>query len=245
VTALGPIALALFAGMVSFTSPCCLPLMPGYLAYVGGVAEDAAEGATAVAVRRRVVGAALLFVAGFAIVFTLLGVGFSIAGGALIRNRLLLERIGGAFVIVMGLATMGVLRIPLLYREARIDLRRIRSGPVGALPLGMAFAFGWTPCVGPVLAGILTAASSTQSALGGGSLLFVYSIGLGIPFVLLALGHAWASRAFGWLKRHGRAVELVGGAILVLMGVLLITGRWTRLFIPVLRWFAKSGWPPI
>jgi cytochrome c-type biogenesis protein len=242
VSAIGPVALALVAGVVSFTSPCCLPLMPGYVAYVSGVAVD---GDGSVLVRRRVLGAALLFVLGFATVFTLLGAGASVAGAFLLRNRLVIEKVGGAFVIAMGLVTMGLLRIPFLYREARLDLRRIRTGPLGAVPLGMAFAIGWTPCIGPVLAGILTAAATTRTAWTGAGLLFVYSLGLGIPFLLLAWGQARATRAFGWFRRHGRAIERVGGAVLLLMGGLMIAGQWTRLFIPLIRWFAQSGWPPI
>jgi cytochrome c-type biogenesis protein len=242
VSAIGPVALALVAGVVSFTSPCCLPLMPGYVAYVSGVAAD---GDGSVLVRRRVLGAALLFVLGFATVFTLLGAGASVAGAFLLRNRLVIEKVAGAFVIAMGLVTMGFLRIPFLYREARLDLRRIRTGPLGAVPLGMAFAIGWTPCIGPVLAGILTAAATAQTAWTGAGLLFVYSLGLGIPFLLLAWGQARATRAFGWFRRHGRAIERVGGAVLLLMGGLMIAGQWTRLFIPLIRWFARSGWPPI
>ncbi|MGH2653344.1 MAG: cytochrome c biogenesis CcdA family protein [Actinomycetota bacterium] len=241
-TVLGPVALALVAGVISFTSPCCLPLMPGYVAYVSGVA---AEEAGSVAVRRRVLGAAALFVLGFAAVFTILGASASLAGGFLLRNRPVVEKVGGAFVIGMGLVTMGILRVPLLYREARFDLGRVRRGPLGAVPLGMAFAIGWTPCVGPVLAGILTAAATTGTAWVGAGLLFVYSLGLGIPFLLLALGQARAAGAFSWLRRHGRGIERVGGSVLVLMGVLMIAGQWTRLFIPLLRWFARTGWPPI
>jgi cytochrome c-type biogenesis protein len=242
VTVLGPIALALVAGVISFTSPCCLPLMPGYVAYVSGVAAGEAG---AVAVRRRVLGAAALFVLGFAVVFTVLGASASLAGGFLLRNRAVVERVGGAFVIAMGLVTIGILRIPLLYREARFDLGRVRRGPLGAVPLGMAFAIGWTPCVGPVLAGILTAAATTGRAWVGAGLLFMYSLGLGIPFLLLAWSQARAAGTFTWLRRHGRGIERIGGSVLVLMGVLMIAGQWTRLFIPLLRWFARTGWPPI
>ncbi|GIU98411.1 MAG: cytochrome C biogenesis protein CcdA [Actinomycetota bacterium] len=239
---LGPFALALVAGVLSFSSPCCLPLMPGYLAYVSGVAG---EQVGTVAVRRRVLGSALLFVAGFTAVFTLLGATASLGGGLLLRNRDLLTRGAGAFVIVMGLATMGVIRAGILQRERRFDLHRIRSGPAGALPLGMAFAIGWTPCIGPVLAAILTAAAATQTAVWGASLLFVYSLGLGIPFLLLALGYARAGSVFGWLRRHGAAIERLGGGVLVAMGILMVTGTWIRLFTPLLRWFARSQWPPL
>jgi cytochrome c-type biogenesis protein len=238
----GAVALAFVAGVVSFTSPCCLPLMPGYLSYVSGVAR---EPSAAVAVRNRVISSALLFVLGFATVFTILGAGASTLGGVILRNRPVFMGIAGVFVIVMGLVALGLLRIPFLYREARIDLRRIRAGPLGAVPFGMAFALGWTPCIGPVLAGILSAAAATQTAWTGAGLLFAYSLGLGVPFVLLAVGYTRAGKAFGRLRRHGRAIERVGGALLVLMGALMITGQWTRLFIPLIRWFSVNRWPPI
>ncbi|MGH2660433.1 MAG: cytochrome c biogenesis CcdA family protein [Actinomycetota bacterium] len=239
---MGAVALAFVAGVVSFSSPCCLPLMPGYLSYVSGVAG---EEPGSVAVRARVMTAAALFVTGFATVFTILGAGASALGGVILAKRPTFTAVAGGFVVVMGLAAIGVVRVPFLYREARLDLRRIRSGPLGAVPLGMAFAVGWTPCIGPVLAGILTAAAATQTAWTGAALLFVYSLGLGVPFVLLAMGYARAGRAFAWLRQHGRAIERIGGAILVLMGILMITGQWTRLFIPLIRWFARNQWPPI
>ncbi|MBI4259505.1 MAG: sulfite exporter TauE/SafE family protein [Actinobacteria bacterium] len=241
-TVLGPLGLAFLAGILSFTSPCCLPLMPGYLSYVGGVSGD--EVGT-VAVRRRVLVAAALFVVGFSVVFTALGAGAALFGGVLLRNRRVVEQAAGVFVIGMGLVLIGALRFPFLYREVRMDPRRVRAGPLGAVPLGMAFAFGWTPCIGPVLAGILTAAAATETAAWGAALLLVYSLGLGVPFLLLALGYARAGRAFGWFRRHGRLVERVGGAVLLLMGALMVTGTWTRLFIPLVGWFSRNDWPPI
>jgi cytochrome c-type biogenesis protein len=245
-SALAPFALAFVAGIISFTSPCCLPLMPGYVSYVSGIASDAStSGQGAVALRSRTMLAALLFVMGFAITFTLMGAAASELGGLILRNRLVLGRIAGVFVIVMGLATIGLLHIPFLHRERRFDLARIRPGPAGALPLGMAFAIGWTPCIGPVLAGILTAAATVGGAWRGAALLFVYSLGLGVPFLLLAFGVAKTGRLFGWLRRHGRAIEVLGGSVLVLMGVLMITGRWIQLFAPLLRIFSRSGWPPL
>jgi cytochrome c-type biogenesis protein len=244
--AIGPFALAFVAGLISFTSPCCLPLMPGYVSYVSGVAtEQAPDASAAVALKSRTMIAALLFVAGFAVTFTMMGAAASQIGGIILRNRVLLGRIAGVFVIVMGLATAGVLRVPFLYRERRFDLTRIRPGPTGALPLGVAFAIGWTPCIGPVLGGILAAAVSVAGAWRGAALLFVYSLGLGLPFLLLALGVARTGRLFRWLRRHGRGVEILGGSVLVLMGVLMITGRWIQLFAPLLRLFSRSGWPPV
>lgn len=245
-SALAPFALAFVAGLISFTSPCCLPLMPGYVSYVSGVASDAStSGEGSVALRSRTMLSAVLFVQGFAITFTLMGAAASELGGLLLRNRLVLERVAGVFVIAMGLATIGLLRLPFLYRERRLDLARIRPGPAGAIPLGMAFAIGWTPCIGPVLASILTAAATVDGAWRGAALLFAYSLGLGVPFLLLALGVSRSGRLFRWFRRHGRAIEVLGGSVLVLMGVLMITGAWIRLFAPLIRLFSRSGWPPL
>ncbi len=239
---MGPYALAFVAGVISFTSPCCLPLMPGYVSYVSGVASESATVAT---LRTRMVGTAVLFVLGFTIVFTALGAVASSLGGILLESRDVLIRVAGLFVIAMGLATMGFLRVPLLYRERRLDLGRVRPGPAGALPLGMAFALGWTPCIGPVLAAILTAAASVADAGRGAALLLAYSLGLGLPFLLLAVGIGRGGRLTASLRRHGRAVELAGGSVLITMGVLMISGAWLRLFTPVLRLFSRAGWPPL
>lgn len=232
-------SLAFVAGTVSISSPCCLPLMPGYLSYIGGVSAGEAGN------RRRVLGAAALFVLGFAAIFTALGVSASAFGGFLLARLPLFIRISGVFVLVMGLAMLGVLKLPFLYREFRFDMSNIRRGPAGAVPLGMAFAFGWTPCVGPVLGGILTAAAATRTVWKGGILLFIYSLGMGIPFLLLALGYSKAGRSLQFLKRHALVIERAGGSLLLAMGVLLITGYWQQLFTPLIRWFSRHGWPPI
>lgn len=231
--------LAFLAGILSISSPCCLPLMPGYLSYIAGVATGHGTD------RRRVVGASALFVGGFAVIFTGLGAAASLLGSFLLGALPLFLKIAGGFVILMGLAMLGVLKLPFLYREKRIDMRRIRSGPAGAFPLGMAFAFGWTPCIGPVLASILTAAAATQSAARGAGLLLIYSLGMGVPFMLMALAYTKEGRTADFFKRHGRLIERVGGGLLITMGVLLITGQWTRLFVPLLRLFSRTGWPPI
>lgn len=233
---------AVLAGMVSFSSPCCLPLVPGYLSYVSAlpVADLERHEARRVAVR-----AALLFVAGFTTIFTLLGMGASALGSVLLRNQDDLTRAFGIVVVALGLATMGVLHVPLLQRERRIDLARVPRGPAWAFPMGMAFAIGWAPCIGPVLATILATASVSGTAVWGGILLALYSAGLGIPFVLLAVGYHRAGRSVSWLRRHGAAVERAGGAMLVVVGVLFVSGRWQQLFQPLQRWFADVGWPPI
>ena len=233
---------AVVAGVVSFTSPCCLPLIPGYLSYVSAlpVAELGERQARAVALR-----GSALFVLGFTVVFTALGLTVGLLGAAVTRNLPLLVRVAGVGIIVMGLTTLGVLRVPFLYRERRMDLTRMRRGPRGAFPLGMAFAAGWTPCLGPVLATILATAAASGTAVWGGVLLAFYSLGLGVPFVLLAVGFTRARGSLAWLRRHGHAIELAGGAMLVAVGVLFVSGRWQVLFLPLQRRFAGWGWPPI
>lgn len=140
---------------------------------------------------------------------------------------------------------MGVLRVPVLMREKRLDMARVPRGPAWAFPMGMAFAAGWAPCIGPVLAAILATAAATGTVAWGAALLVLYSLGLGLPFVLLALGFGRAQRSFDWVGRNGRRIEVAGGAVLVGVGVLFVSGRWTELFRPLQRWFAEVGWPPI
>lgn len=234
-------AVAVAAGVISFSSPCCLPLMPGYLSFVSGlpVTDLGKREARMVTLR-----GALHFVAGFTLVFTVLGAGMGLVGTLLFRNLALFEKVAGAVIIVMGLATMGLLRIPVLYREARLDLARVSGGPWTGFPLGMAFAFGWAPCIGPVLATILTTAAATQTVWWGAILLVLYSLGLGIPFVLIALGFQRARGALEWLRRNGRRVEITGGALLVAVGVMFVSGSWRALFIPLQRQLSRLGWPP-
>jgi cytochrome c-type biogenesis protein len=238
---MGAYGLALLAGVISFSSPCCLPLMPGYVSYVSGTVGTV--GNEGVALRSRMLATGGLFVLGFALIFTAMGASISGVGSLLLRHRGGLTQAAGVLVILFGLVNLGLLRMPFLYRERRFDIRRISPGPVGALPLGMAFALGWTPCIGPVLGGIL--AISSTSPLYGASLLLTYALGLGLPFLLLAAGLATKGRVMGWLRRHGRVIESVGGAVLVVMGILMITGTWLQLFTPILRFFSRSGWPPL
>lgn len=233
---------AVVAGVVSFSSPCCLPLIPSYLSYISALPVSDLGRAEARTLTFR---AALYFVGGFTLVFTALGASFAVVGSLLLRNVPAILKVAGAGIVVMGLATMGVLRIPVLSRERRVDLARIPPGPRSAFPLGMAFAFGWAPCIGPVLATILASAAATETVLSGAVLLALYSIGLGIPFVLLAVGFQRARGSLEWLRRHGRAVEVVGGVMLVVVGVLFITGHWRAFFLPLQREFARLGWPPI
>ena len=234
--------LAVVAGFVSFSSPCCLPLIPGYLSYISALPVSELGEADA---RRVTLRASVLFVAGFTAVFTALGIGATLLGAALLRNQDVIVRWFGVFIIILGLATMGLLRIPMLHREKRVDLARVPRGPAWALPMGMAFASGWAPCIGPILATILTTAAVAGTAWWGGILLALYSAGLGIPFVLLALGFNRAQTTMAWLRRNGRRIEVVGGLLLVGVGVMFVTGRWMPLFRPMQRWFAELGWPPV
>ncbi len=240
-----PLLLPLFAlvgGMISFTSPCCLPLLPGYVSYISGlpVSELGRVQARALTLR-----AALLFVAGFTLVFTVLGVAAGLLGSLVVRELPLVMDVAGAGMIVLGLAMAGVLRIPWLYRERRFALHRLPTGPKAAFGVGMAFAAGWTPCIGPVLATILATAAATRTAAWGALLLALFSVGLGLPFIGLALGLNRARGSLAWLRRHGRAIEVVGGLLLVGVGVLFVTGAWRSFFVPLQREFARFGWPPV
>jgi cytochrome c-type biogenesis protein len=233
---------AVVAGLISFSSPCCLPLLPGYLSYVSAlpVSELGDRQARMVTLR-----AALLFVAGFTVVFTVLGVVAQLLGSVFLANGGPVVRWFGVPIIILGLSTMGVLRLPFLMKERRIDLARVPRGTAWAFPMGMAFAAGWAPCLGPVLATIYATAAVSGTAVWGAILLVLYSIGLGVPFVALALGFNRAQRSLGWLRRNGRRIEVAGGALLVVVGLLFVTGRWQGYFQPLQRWFAEHGWPPV
>jgi cytochrome c-type biogenesis protein len=235
----GALFLAFAAGLLSFLLPCTLPLLPGYLSYISGLA---AEEVQARENRNTVVGAASLFVLGFSLVFVALGATLSYIGSLLMPYRLTLLRVSGIFIVVMALFIMGLFRLPVLYAEKRFHLRP-NIGIWSALPLGMAFAFGWTPCVGPVLTSILALATTQGTEQKGALLLFVYSLGLGVPFLALAL---FAGRVMNTVKRFGRyylALNLGGGAVLLVMGTLLILNRWTELMAPMLRWYADHPLP--
>jgi cytochrome c-type biogenesis protein len=233
---------AVVAGALSITSPCCLPLLPAYLSYISSLPVSDVDERHA---RRATLRASLLFVAGFTTIFTILGLGASALGSLFLRHLPVLVRWSGVVIITLGLANMGVLRVPALQRERRLDLARVPRRPAWAYPMGMAFAAGWTPCIGPILATILGAAAASRTAVWGAFLLVCYSVGLGVPFVLLGQGVGRAQWSFDWLRRNGRHVELVGGALLVAIGVLFVTGQWQRLFIPLQLRFVRLGWPPI
>ncbi len=228
--ATGPLLLALgvcvLAGLVSFASPCVVPLVPGYLSYLAGVVgveED--PGAVKTRPRLRVAGSALLFVGGFTAVFILGTVAVLGTTTTLITNQLVLQRVGGVLTIIMGLAFVGF--VPALQRQARFAPRMLTT-VAGAPLLGAVFALGWTPCLGPTLTGVITVASATDGAsvVRGVLLVIAYCLGLGIPFVLLAFGSSWAVGGLGWLRRHTRAIQIFGGLLLIIVGLALVTGIW-------------------
>ncbi|MDT5263376.1 MAG: cytochrome c-type biosis protein [Mycobacterium sp.] len=237
--AAGPLLVALgisvLAGLVSFASPCVVPLVPGYLSYLAAVVgvEDepglgspsADRGVAIRTARLRVAGAAALFVAGFTVVFVLGTVAVLGLTTTLLVNQLLLQRIGGVVTMLMGLVFVGF--IPALQREARFTPRRL-STIAGAPLLGAVFALGWTPCLGPTLTGVIAVASATEGAnvVRGVVLVIAYCLGLGIPFVLLAFGSARAVQGLGWLRRHTRGIQIFGGVLLILVGTALVTGLW-------------------
>ena len=221
------IALAFAAGLVSFVSPCCLPLVPGYLATVSGI--DVQQ--VGRRVDARVLGRSLLFVATFSTVFILLGLAATTVGAFLFDSQPVLNKVAGAAIVVMGtlfLATAFVTRLNREWRPPGLLSRAGRGGPVVA---GAAFAIAWTPCVGPTLAAILGLAATQQGTVEAAALLAVYSAGLGVPFLLSAVGFSAATRSFRFLKRHWTAVQAGSGVVLIAMGLLVFTGELFRLNI--------------
>ncbi|MGZ4592614.1 MAG: cytochrome c biogenesis CcdA family protein [Actinomycetes bacterium] len=221
--------LAVAAGVVSFLSPCVLPLVPGFLSYVTGMTGvDLAERH-----RGRLVAGALLFVAGFTVVFVSAGVLAGAFGGFLLEYNQLLQRVLGALTIVLGLAFMGA--VPWLQRDLRVHRRPV-LGLAGAPMLGVLFGLGWAPCIGPTLGAVLALGYSEGTAARGGVLAVAYCLGLGLPFVVTALAFRQAMGAFGWVKQHYVWVMRAGGAMLVAIGVLLVTGVWDQLTVQLQIW---------
>ena len=232
---------ALVAGILSFVSPCVLPIVPPYLAWLAGLSFEELQASETLSGRsRKIVLAAFAFVLGFSTVFIMLGATASVFGQAM-REALawsirvgpldinVLAAVAGLVILVMGLHFLGVFRIGLLYREARVQVDRKPAGLAGAYVIGLAFAFGWTPCVGPVLAAILFVAGTEDTAARGAMLLGAYSLGIGVPFILAAL---FASRFIGAaqrFKRHMHKVEMAMGGLLVITGILFITGQMSRI----------------
>jgi len=261
---LGAMLIALAAGMLSFLSPCVLPIVPPYLAYMGGISmgdlvgQPAGQPAAAVAgagggaggglalaapqaARRKAVTAALFFVMGLSTVFLALGFTASAFGLLFLEYQDVMTQVAGVVVIVFGLHFLGVFRIPILMREARLDAGDRGGSAFGAYVLGLAFAFGWTPCIGPILGAILSMAASEADVMRGTALLGVYAAGLGIPFLLAAM---FIHRAMGLMtriKRHMGLIEKLMGALLILVGVALLTGAFTAFSWWLLETFPVLG----
>jgi cytochrome c-type biogenesis protein len=259
------VPVAFVVGAVAFFSPCTLPCMPGYLSYMSGVTAADLEGG---AQRSRVLLASVLFVAGFALIFTALGASIGAISDALLDNLELANRVAGAFVIAMGLVFLsglavrrlnafsqspgvrgsvgkgGLRVVGLFMRERGLSTKPQRGGVKGAFPLGAAIAVGWIPCVGPGLGAILGIAGTEGSATRGAALLFSFSLGFGIWFVLGGLAFRKAVGATEWLRRHLPALTAVGGSLMVALGVLLVTNQWGRVMAPLRRLIVRFA-PPI
>lgn len=228
---------AFAAGVLGFISPCIVPLIPGYLSFVSGLSLAEMQPQVRREHLGQVVLATALFVLGFSVIFTAMGASATLLGGFIVTNRGLLGRVGGIVVVLLGLSVLGILKAPALYRERRFHFSRRPGGVFGAVPVGMAFGFAWTPCVGPVLAAILTLAATTQRTSDGALLLFAYSLGLGVPFLVAAFLVTSAVAALSWLQRHGRAIETVSGVFLVVMGTAMMFDLVFRLNTWILRLF--------
>lgn len=214
-------AVALLVGVIGFLSPCVLPLVPGYLSYVAGLSGDGAKPS-----QRRMALGAVLFVLGFTAIFVLQGVLFGQFGQAISDHRVTLERIMGAVTILLGIVFLG--GVGLLQREFKLH-RLPRPGLVGAPLLGATFGLAWTPCLTPTFSAVYTLSAVQGTAARGAFLMLFYCLGLGIPFILVALGFGWVSSALQFIRRHRRLVSGIGGTLLIAIGVLLVTGAWDHI----------------
>jgi cytochrome c-type biogenesis protein len=215
------------AGFLSFVSPCVLPVVPGYLSFVSGSTVDELAKGSGIRPRRAIMGDILAFVLGFSVVFILLGASATAIGTFLLERLALLSKIAGVLVIILGLHMLGVFKIAALYREKRFHAESKKVGLFGSFLIGLAFAFGWSPCIGPILGGILAYASTQETVGQGMVLLGAYSAGLGIPFIVAGLSLDAFFRVTGRFKRHFRAVEVASGVLLISVGVLIFTNKLT------------------
>jgi len=219
------ILIAFTAGIISFLSPCILPLIPGYLSFISGISVDRL-GESSGQDRIKILSATILFVIGFAIIFVALGASAGLMGVSLMSYRSILTKVAGITIILFALFTMEIIKIPQLYNTKRFQSNTTRErGIWGALPLGMAFGFAWTPCVGPILGSIFMVAATGDTVNQGTMLLSVYALGLGIPFIATALFFNTALNTFGWIKKNYRTVNIISGLLLLLMGVLILTDK--------------------
>lgn len=231
---------AFIAGILTFLAPCTLPLVPGYLGFISGVStQDLQDPSKAKLARRKIFLNGVLYVLGFSLVFIILGSLFGLGGSALVQYRLWLSRIGGIFVIFFGLFMMGILKLPFLNVEKHVtSVKALKPGnPVSSLIFGAAFAFGWTPCVGPILGSILTLAASTATIGQGAILLAIFSLGLAVPFLVIAAGIGSASKYLTKLSKYLNVISFVGGIFLVFLGILLLTNKFGVWIAYFYQWF--------
>ena len=221
------IPIALVAGVVSFLSPCVLPLVPGYISMLSGATIEELKSGTSPALMGRILRNSVSFVVGFSIVFVTLGASATAVGKFLLAQRATFNLVAGIIVIVFGLHLTGLVKIPLLYRQARLDTGAPRRGLLGAFMLGFAFAFGWTPCIGPILTAILALAAQRHTVFQGMFLLAVYSSGLAIPFLLTSFGLGQFLKIYGGFRKHLQAVEVGSGVLLIALGVLMASNKFT------------------
>ena len=221
------IPIAFLAGIASFLSPCVLPLVPGYVSMLSGASIDELKNETNAAILHRVLRNSLAFVAGFSLVFVILGASATWVGHFLRAHQGTFNIIAGIMVIIFGLHLTGLVKIPLLYREARLDTGAPRRGLGGAFLVGFAFAFGWTPCIGPILAAILALAAQRQTVYQGMFLLAVYSAGLAIPFLITSVGLSSFLKFYRGFRKHLQAVEVASGVLLIFVGVLMAFNKLT------------------
>ena len=220
---------AFIAGLISFISPCVLPLVPAYISFISGVSLEKLRAGDKGAIRQDVILTSLLFIAGFSTIFVLLGASATYAGQFLLQNKILFNRIAGVIIILFGLHVAGLFQIRFLNYEKRFNFDRKPVGIFGTYLVGLAFAAGWTPCIGPILAAILVVASNQESSGQGMILLTSYSLGLAIPFFLTALAINVFFNFFNWVKRYYRAIECISGALLVILGFLVMTNQFSGL----------------
>jgi len=223
------LGLAFLAGLVSFLSPCVFPIVPSYVGFVTGLTLDELQDGSRAGARRQAAVHAALFVLGFSLVFLALGASATALGGVLRRSLPLLQQIGGVVIAAFGLYLLGVLKLPALMRERRVQLARKPAGKLGSVVVGMAFGAGWTPCVGPVLASVLLYASFEETLARGMVLLGAYALGLGVPFFLSAVALNWFLAGSAKMRRWLLPLERAAGAAMVLVGVLLFTGQFAVL----------------
>ncbi len=223
------IPIAFLAGVVSFLSPCVLPLVPGYISMLSGASIEELKAGASAALLQRILRNSLAFIVGFSTVFIILGASASAVGTFLRQHRTGFNIVAGIVIVIFGLHLTGLIKIPFLYREARLNTGAPRRGLGGAFLLGFAFAFGWTPCIGPILTAILALAAQRETLFQGMFLLGVYSAGLAIPFLLTSLGLGQFLKVYAGFRKHLQAVEIASGVLLIALGVLMAFNKFTMI----------------